>query len=126
MVIAPMATPGVELAFGMVRDPQFGPVVMVGAGGTLVEVLRDRVVALAPFDAAEAHRLLDRLAIRRLLDGARGKPPADVAALAEALARFSLLAATLRDGIAEIDVNPLIAGARGCVAVDALVIARRA
>ncbi|MSP84165.1 MAG: CoA-binding protein [Alphaproteobacteria bacterium] len=126
MVIAPMASAGVELAFGMVRDPQFGPLVMVGAGGTLIEVLRDRAVALAPFDAAEARRLLNRLAIRRLLDGVRGKPPADIGALAAALARFSLLAAVLGDAIAELDVNPIIAGPEACVAVDALVVARRA
>jgi hypothetical protein len=113
----------VELAFGMVRDAQFGPLVMVGAGGALIEVLRDRAVALAPFDAIEARRLVDRLAIRRLLAGVRGKPAADLDALAQALARFSVLAASLGERIAEMDANPVIAGPGGCVAVDALVIA---
>ncbi|MEX2650525.1 MAG: acetate--CoA ligase family protein [Alphaproteobacteria bacterium] len=125
MVVAPMARPGVELAFGMVRDQQFGPLVMIGAGGTLIEVLRDRVVALPPFDAAEARRLIDRLGVRRLLDGVRGKPGVDIDALATSFARFSVLAATLGSAIAEIDVNPVIAGAEGCVAVDALVVAAK-
>ncbi|MGH6718635.1 MAG: acetate--CoA ligase family protein, partial [Alphaproteobacteria bacterium] len=126
MVVAPMARPGVELAFGLVTDAQFGPLVMVGAGGTLIEVVRDRVMALPPFDDATARRLIDRLALRRLLDGVRGRPPLNVDALAQAFARFSVLAATLGPRLAEIDVNPVIAGANGCVAVDALVIARRA
>ena len=124
VVVAPMAPSGVELAFGMVSDPQFGPLVMVGAGGILVEVMKDACFAMPPFDTAEAHRLIDRLSIRRLLDGVRGKPPANVDAVAEALARFSVLAATLGDAIAEIDVNPMIAGPDGCRAVDALVVAR--
>ncbi len=124
MVVAPMAGPGVELAFGLVTDAQFGTLVMVGAGGTLIEVLRDRVVALPPFDRATARRLIDRLALRHLLGGVRGRPPADVEALAEAFARFSVLAATLGPRVAEIDVNPVICGPRGPLAVDALVVAR--
>ena len=126
VLVAAMAPAGVELAFGMVRDPQFGPLVMVGAGGILVELLGDTRFALPPFDAAEARRLIDRLACRRLLDGVRGKPAADMDALAEALARFSVLAASLGDAIAEIDVNPVIAGPDGCLAVDALVAPRAA
>ena len=126
VVISPMAPSGVELAFGMVNDPQFGPLVMIGAGGILVEVMSDACFALAPFDTAEAYRLIDRLSIRKLLDGVRGKPAANVDAVAEALARFSVLAATLGDAIGEIDVNPIIAGPDGCRAVDALVVPRGA
>ncbi|MFP6741299.1 MAG: acetate--CoA ligase family protein [Alphaproteobacteria bacterium] len=124
VVISPMAPSGVELAFGMVNDPQFGPLVMISAGGILVEVMSDACFALAPFDTAEAHRLIDRLTIRKLLDGVRGKPAANVDAVAEALARFSVLAAALGDAIDEIDVNPIIAGPDGCRAVDALVVPR--
>src|SRR6185369_12037904 len=93
----PMAATGVgiELAFGAKIDPHFGPVVMVGAGGVLIEFLRDQALALAPFDADEAMRLIDSLALRPLLDGKRGRPPADVTALAEALARFSVMTADL-------------------------------
>jgi acyl-CoA synthetase (NDP forming) len=71
---AALAGPGVELALGVVADPQFGPLVMVAAGGVLVEVLRDRRFALPPVDHRQALALLDRLAVRPLLDGVRGAP----------------------------------------------------
>jgi acyl-CoA synthetase (NDP forming) len=124
VTIGAMAPKGVELALGMVRDPQFGPVVMVGAGGVLVELLADRAAALAPFGPATARRLLDRLAIRRLLDGYRGASAVDLEALCATIARFSVLTAELGDVVGEIDVNPLICTARTAVAVDALVVPR--
>lgn len=123
VLLARMAPRGVELALGMVRDPQFGPLVTVGAGGTLVELLEDRVAALAPFGPATARRLLDRLKLRRLLDGYRGAPPVDVARLAAIVSRFSVLAADLAETVAEIDVNPLIAGS-DIFALDALIVPR--
>jgi acetate---CoA ligase (ADP-forming) len=121
-VVAAMAPAGVELALGVVRDPQFGPLVMVAAGGVLVEVLRDRRFALPPVDARQALALLDRLAVRPLLDGRRGGPPADLAAVADAVVRLSVLAVDLGDRLAALDVNPLIAGPARCLAVDALVV----
>ncbi len=121
-VVASMAPSGIELALGVVRDPQFGPLVMVAAGGVLVEVLRDRRFALPPIDAAGAARLLGRLAIRPLLNRARGRPAADTNAVAEAVVRLSVLAEDLGGRMESLDANPLIAGAEGCVAVDALVI----
>ena len=108
----------------MIDDAQFGPLVMVGAGGRLVETLRDRRVALAPLDAVEAHRLIDRLAVRPLLDGVRGAPAANIEALAAAFAAFSVLAHALGGVLAEIDVNPVVAGPDGCLAVDALVVGK--
>jgi acyl-CoA synthetase (NDP forming) len=123
VLLAPMARRGVELAIGMVRDPQFGPVVTVGAGGALVELLRDRRAALAPFGEATARRLIESLALARLLRGYRGLAPVDVARLAEVIARFSVLAADLADIIAEIDVNPLLAG-RDILALDALIVVK--
>ncbi len=125
VVVQEMAPPGVELALGVVRDDQFGPLVMAGAGGTLVEVLADRRFAVPPLDDAAAARLLASLAVKRLLDGARGVPPSDVASVAGALAALSRLAADLGDDLDELDVNPLIAGPEGCIAVDALVVPRR-
>lgn len=119
-VVAAMAPKGVELALGIVRDEQFGPVVLISAGGTLIEVLRDKQSALPPFDENWARRLVDRLSVRTLLDGHRGEPPTDVKALALVISRFSRLAHDLGDLIAEMDVNPLIVSARGVVAVDAL------
>jgi hypothetical protein len=116
-----MAPGGVELALGMVRDPQFGPLVTVGAGGTLVELLGDRSAGLAPFGPATARRLLDRLRLRPLLDGFRGAPATDLDALARVIARFSELAADLSDEVAEIDVNPLVCR-ETILAVDALIV----
>ncbi len=125
-LVCRMAGPGVELALGLVHDPQFGPVLMLGAGGTLIEVLRDRRVALPPLDRPRAARLLDGLKLRPVLAGHRGRPAADLDRLAACIASFSVLAASLGDLIAELDVNPLIAGAEGAVAVDALVLPRAA
>jgi acyl-CoA synthetase (NDP forming) len=123
VTVAAMAPAGVELALGVVRDDQFGPLVLVAAGGVLVEVLHDRRLALPPVDRVGAGRLLDRLAIRPLLDGVRGTPAADLDALAGAIAALSSLALAFGDRIAALDVNPLVASPTGCVAVDALVIA---
>ena len=121
VTVAAMVPAGIEMALGMVADPTFGPLVLVGAGGVLVEVLHDRALALPPLDATAAHRIIDRLAVRPMLDGVRGAEPADVEALAEAIARLSVLATDLGDLIAALDVNPVILGPKGCVAVDALV-----
>jgi acetate---CoA ligase (ADP-forming) len=123
-IVMPMAGKGIELAFGAIADPQFGPIVMAGAGGTLIEILADRRFAMPPFDGAAARRLIDRLKVRRLLEGARGAEPANVDAVADALARFSAMVADLGDLIAEVDVNPVLCSADGCVALDALVVGR--
>jgi acyl-CoA synthetase (NDP forming) len=122
VVVAAMAEPGVELALGVVADPQFGPLVMVAAGGVLVEVLGDRRFALPPVDHGRALAMLDRLAVRPLLDGVRGARPVDREAVADAVVRLSALAVDLGDRLAALDVNPLVAGPGGCVAVDALVV----
>lgn len=125
-LLAPMAGKGFELSFGAKRDPQFGPVVMVGAGGILIEFMKDRAIALAPFDEDEAKRLIDSLALRPLLDGKRGAPPSDIEALASALAKFSVMVADLGDLVQEIDINPMLALPKGCVALDALIVPGRA
>ncbi|HUG62542.1 MAG TPA: acetate--CoA ligase family protein, partial [Methylomirabilota bacterium] len=125
-IVAAMALgPSVEMILGIVRDEDFGRTVMIGAGGVHAEILKDVVVAKPPFDAAKAHRMIDRLRFRRLLDGARGAPPASIDMLAVTLARFSVLAAALGDAIETMDVNPLLAGPTGALAVDALVVGRR-
>jgi acyl-CoA synthetase (NDP forming) len=122
VAVAAMAPPAVELALGVVRDPQFGPLVMVAAGGVLIEVLGDRRMALPPIDEPRARSLIDGLAVRPLLDGVRGEGAADIDAVARALVRLSALAGDLGDLIEALDVNPLVAGPNGCLAVDALVI----
>jgi acetate---CoA ligase (ADP-forming) len=121
VVVQEMVGPGVEMALGIVHDSQFGPLVMVAAGGILIETLADRRLALPPLDEARARRLIDRLAASPLLNGVRGNPPADRHSLARALSRLSVLAYDLGDLIDALDVNPLIVGEKGCVAVDAMV-----
>ena len=107
-----------ELLLGVVRDPQFGPMVVVGLGGIYVEVLNDTSARLAPVTQAEAREMLEELRMAPLLRGVRGEPPVDLPALAEAISRFSSLAVDLSD-LAEIELNPLMAGPDGVVAVDA-------
>ena len=109
---------------GLARDPALGPLLVVAAGGLLVELLGDRAVALPPLDEAGAHRLLSRIRAARLLDGVRGAPAADRDAVAGAIVALSALALELGDALTALDVNPLICGLDGAAAVDALVIAR--
>jgi len=120
VLVAPMIPAGIELFLGVKRDPQFGPVVLIGFGGVLAETIRDVAFALPPFDAAHARRLLDRMKLRPLLDGVRGAPPVAIDAFCDAAARFSELAYALGDLLAEADVNPVIVNEDGAVAVDAL------
>jgi acyl-CoA synthetase (NDP forming) len=122
VVVQQMIEPGLELVIGGRCDPAFGPLVVVGFGGTLVELLRDTVVALAPVSAADAKVMLHRLAGYPLLLGYRNSPPVDIAALCEVIARASEFLSDHRDGVGELDINPLIANARGLTAVDALII----
>jgi acyl-CoA synthetase (NDP forming) len=122
VLIAEMAAKGIEIALGLINDPQFGPYLMVASGGIWIEVLKDRVVAMAPIDAGHAKTIIDRLRIRPLLDGKRGADPADLDALTKAVISLSAIAEDLGDLIAEMDINPLIISASGAIAVDALVI----
>jgi acyl-CoA synthetase (NDP forming) len=123
VVVSPMAAgaDAVEMALGVIDDPQFGPLVMIAAGGIFMELLGDRRLLLPPFGRAEALAAIDSLRIRPMLDGARGRPKADVEGLADAAARLSVLAASLGSAIGELDVNPLRVGPEGCLALDALV-----
>jgi acyl-CoA synthetase (NDP forming) len=115
------AAGGVEIALGVVHDPQLGPLVVVAAGGVLAELLHDRVVAMPPLTVERAENLLRRLTIRRTLDGWRGSAPFDVEALAAAVVAIGSLATELGYRIAALDVNPVIVAAQGAVAVDVFV-----
>lgn len=120
-MIPPM--PGaVEMHLGIVVDGQFGPLVVVAAGGLLVEALDDRRVAIPPIGVDGAHAMIARLRISRVFDGLRGRPPVDRIAVASALSALSALAVELGDVLEAVDINPLIAGPQGCMAADALVI----
>jgi len=118
VLVQRMAPPGKEMLLGMIRDPQFGPLVVVGFGGIYVEVLKDTAARLCPLAARDAHEMLGELRMAPLLKGVRGEPPIDLDALAETICRFAQLAADTAD-LAEIELNPLVAGPGGVMAVDA-------
>ena len=124
LVVAEQAAPGLEAILGVAQDPAFGPVVMFGLGGVLVEALGDVSFRVAPFGPAEARRMIDEIRGRKLLDEFRGTPKRDIDALANALARLSAYAAHHGAALESIDVNPLIVGAEGesAVAADAVII----
>jgi hypothetical protein len=125
VMVSEMITGSVEIGLGMFRDEQFGPVIVLSAGGMLIELIGDRVALLPRVDTVGARRALDRLRIRAMLDGVRGADPVDIDAVTEVIARFSELAEDWSDVIDAFDVNPVIAGPEGAVAVDALIKARR-
>lgn len=106
--IQKMMPPGIEMVVGMVRDRDFGPVLMLGLGGVLVEVIRDVAFAPVPVDRDAARRMIDRLKGKAILHGVRGKPPADIEALVDLLMNVSRLIEQAGDGIVEIDLNPVI------------------
>jgi acetyltransferase len=116
----PLAS-GFELILGASVDPQFGPVLLFGAGGQLVEIFRDRALGLPPLNSTLARRLMERTRINQALDGVRGRPPVDRAALERTLVRFSQLVAE-NPRIQEMDLNPLLASADRIVALDARVV----
>lgn len=122
VLVQAMAQGDVELVIGLKRDPTFGPVVMVGLGGVLIEVFRDVVFRAAPVTEAEAGRMLDELKSRAVLDGVRGRPPVDKPALARMISAVSCLGAAAGPRLAELDLNPVLAGARGVTAVDWLMV----
>jgi len=121
VLVCETAEPGIELSVGIVTDPDLGPLLVVGAGGVLVEHLADRVVALPPVDDGQARRMLSRLRVAPLLAGFRGRPPADLGAVAATVAGVSAIACELGGALAALDINPVICGPAGVVAVDVLV-----
>ena len=124
VLVAPMVHGGVELILGMKHDPDFGPVVVVGAGGGLAEILDDVVTAIPPFDTPTAAEMISRLRVSRLLSEAGGRANANLDRLAESVARFSVMVSALGDLADQIDINPLVALPDRTVALDALVIIR--
>jgi acyl-CoA synthetase (NDP forming) len=127
VLVCETVTGGVEMVVGIAQDPLFGPVVMCGFGGVLVEVLGDVAFRVPPFGRDEAARLVAELRGAPILDGVRGAKPADVDALLDVIMNVERLAMDLAgpaapDGITELDINPLIVRPRGAVALDALVV----
>lgn len=122
VLVQPMIGKGLEIIAGVRVDPLFGPTVVVGVGGTLVEILRDSVVDFAPLTLSQAQAMLKRLGAYKLLTGVRGSKPVDEPALARILCQLSEFAVDHAERIAEIDINPLICSGDKLVAVDALVV----
>jgi len=118
-LVEEMAPRGMELIAGAVRDPSFGPVVMVGLGGTAAEALQDTAVRLGPLGEAEALEMLDELHARRLLEGWRGAPPVDRNAIARTLVALGRILLD-HPSLGDIELNPLVADADGVIALDAL------
>ena len=123
LLVEPMVAPGVgvELIAGLSRDPQFGPIVLVGFGGVLTEILDDVALRLAPVSALDALSMLAELRGRALLDGVRGRPAIDRDAIARILVALGELGES-RPDVRLIDLNPVIASEDGAIAVDALVV----
>lgn len=123
VLVAKQIKGAVEMALGIVRDPVFGPVAMVGLGGIFIEILKDVCLRRCPFDPAEAERMIRSLKGFPLLDGARGRPEADVAALARALSALSAFAVAAGPRLLSIDVNPMLVlpEGQGCFAADAVI-----
>jgi acetate---CoA ligase (ADP-forming) len=123
VVVQRMAPEGIEMILGIKRDPLFGPVVVCGFGGVLVELLKDVAIGIPPISRQQAHSLLQGLRGWPLLTGLRGKPPGDVDALCDAIVKASNLAVSLGEQLLALDINPLVVHAtnHGVVAVDALV-----
>jgi len=110
-----------ELIIGSSIDPQFGPVLLFGTGGQLVEVFKDRALALPPLNSTLARRMMEQTKILKALKGVRGRKPVDIAALEALMVHFSFLVAEQR-WIKEIDINPLLASPDGLIALDARVV----
>lgn len=125
VTVSRQVDPGVEIGLGMVTDPQFGPVVLVSAGGTLIELLRDRVALLPLVDAAKARRAISKLAVSQVLSGVRGSSGVSVDSLVDIVVRFSELAADSSGLYSSIDLNPVIVGPDSAVAVDTLMVPHR-
>jgi acetyltransferase len=112
---------GYEIIIGSSLDPQFGPVLLFGTGGQLVEVFRDRALGFPPLNTTLARRMMERTRIYKALKGVRGRKPVDLDALEEIMIRFSQLVAEQR-WIKEIDINPLLASSERLIALDARVV----
>jgi hypothetical protein len=124
MLVCQTAAPGTELALGITRDPALGSLLVISAGGLLIEIFAERAVLLAPVTRSAALAALHRLRIAPVLAGARGQPAADLGVIAGIIVALSGLACDLGDMLDALDVNPLICGPAGAVAADVLAVPR--
>jgi acyl-CoA synthetase (NDP forming) len=122
VLLQPMVPSGIEVVAGVRVDPLLGPLIVVGFGGVLVELLRDSAVDLAPINAAEALSMLLKLKGAPLFGGFRGAPAVDIQRLSDIIVRVSEFAADQQDKISEVDINPIICTPSQLVAVDAFIV----
>jgi hypothetical protein len=122
VLVSPMVAGGVECILGARHDPVFGPMVMFGLGGVHAEVMRDVSFRRAPIAPETAHEMIGEIRGAALLAGARGQPPADLDALAGAISRLSLFAAAHGAALESVEMNPVRALPKGCLALDALIV----
>jgi acyl-CoA synthetase (NDP forming) len=124
VLLQPMLGGSAELLAGVVQDPLFGPLVALGPGGVFAELIGEAGIRIAPLTDEDAKELVQSGKTGALVQGYRGKPPADAAAVEELVLRLSQLGEDLHE-VAELDLNPVLVGPEGCVAVDARVRVRR-
>ena len=122
MVVPMMQSSGIEMILGVSRDSQFGPTVVVGFGGIYAEILNDIAVLIPPFNAAAVKRVLQNLSMADLLSGVRGASKVDIDSYCIAAAKLSEIAVNLADTVLEVDINPVMLTANGCVGLDALMV----
>jgi acetyltransferase len=122
VLISVMAPEGVEMILGVKKDSAFGPCILCGLGGVFVEIFRDTALGLAPLSRLEAERMLLSLKGIKMLQGYRGKPQGDMAALVDVMVKLSKLACERKDDLQELDINPVFVYEKGIWAVDALYI----
>ena len=116
---------GRELIVGAKSDFQFGPIVLLGSGGTAVEIFRDVVLGMAPLEEKDAASMVGRLKARPLLEGYRGTPPIDMGELTRLLVRFSRLAMEMEPFVESVDLNPVLCSSTRAVVADARIILKK-
>ncbi len=126
VLVQEMLEKGVEVIVGMSQDPQFGPIIMFGMGGVLVEVLKEVSFRIPPLSSHDAEEMIREVKGYQILEGVRGKKRADIESVCDILVKFSHLCVDLKDSLGELDINPLMVfeKGKGAKALDALVVAR--
>jgi acyl-CoA synthetase (NDP forming) len=121
IAVQQMAPAGTEVIVGMTTDPQFGPVVMFGLGGIMVEILKDVSFRVVPVEERDAIQMIEEIQGKAILDGVRGQPPADKAAITDAILKVSEFVERNPD-VRELDLNPMLVYREGAIAVDARIV----
>jgi acyl-CoA synthetase (NDP forming) len=125
MLVENMAS-GVEVIVGAKRDYQFGTIILLGIGGTAVEIYRDTAIRMAPLSERDVRGMVNNLKARALLEGYRGSEAVNMAALVDMMLAFSDLAMTLGDRFESIDLNPVMCSGQDCIVADARIVLARA